>query len=183
MKSRLPITWCFSVAQSFWNFAQNNNKKWNDWTTMMNVVDRRHFGRFVFKMTDREILHCNSPQITYFPWWRHEMETFSALLAICAGNSPVPGEIPTQRPVARSFDVFFDLRLNKWLSKQSWGWWFETPSRPLWRHRNAKRRHFEQSKYIYHTGIQLGRKQWNMYRSAKWSTRAWNVLLKPSCTE
>ena len=45
------------------------------------------------------------------------METFSALLAICAGNSPVPGEFPTQRPVTRSFDVFFDLRLNKRLSK------------------------------------------------------------------
>ena len=41
------------------------------------------------------------------------MEAFSALLAICAGNSPVPGEFHTQRPVTRSFDVFFDLRLNK----------------------------------------------------------------------
>ena len=71
------------------------------------------------------------------PWWRHQMETFSALLAICAGNSPVPGEFPTQRPVTRSFDVFFDLRLNKRLSKQSWGWWFETLSRPLWRQCNA----------------------------------------------
>ena len=70
-------------------------------------------------------------------WWRHQMETFSALLAICAGNSPVPGEFPTQRPVTRSFDVFFDLRLNKRLSKQWWGWWFETLSRPLWRQRNG----------------------------------------------
>ena len=52
----------------------------------------------------------------------------SALLAIYAGNSPVPGEFPAQRPVTRSFDVFFDLRLNKRLSKQSWGWWFETLS-------------------------------------------------------
>ena len=67
-------------------------------------------------------------------WWRHEMETFSVLLAICAGNSPVPGEFPAHRPVTRSFDVFFDLRLNKRLSKQSWGWWFEMLSRPLWRH-------------------------------------------------
>ena len=66
--------------------------------------------------------------------WRHQMRTFSALLAICAGNSPVTGEFPSQRPVTRSFDVIFDLRLNKRLSKQSWGWWFETPSRPLWRH-------------------------------------------------
>ena len=41
------------------------------------------------------------------------MEAFSALLAICAGNSPIPGEFPAQRPVTRSFHVFFDLRLNK----------------------------------------------------------------------
>ena len=69
------------------------------------------------------------------PWWRHQMETFSASLAICAGNSP--GEFPAQRPVMRSFDVFFDLRLNQRLSKQSWGWWFKTLSRPLWRQCNA----------------------------------------------
>ena len=43
----------------------------------------------------------------------------------------------TQRPATRSFDVFLDLRLNKRLSKQSWGWWFETQSRPLWRQCNA----------------------------------------------
>ena len=43
------------------------------------------------------------------------METFSALLALCVGNSPVTGEFPTQRPVTRSFDVdvFFDLHPNK----------------------------------------------------------------------
>ena len=70
--------------------------------------------------------------------WRHQMETFSALLALCTGNSPVPGEFPTRRPVTRSFDVFFDLRLNKWLSKQAWGWWSETLSCPLWRHCNEK---------------------------------------------
>ena len=42
-----------------------------------------------------------------------------------------------QRPVTRSFDVFFDLHLNKWLGKQPWGWWFETPSCPLCRHCNG----------------------------------------------
>ena len=73
----------------------------------------------------------------FIPWWRHQMKTFSALLALCAGNSPVTGEFPAQRPVTRSFDVFFDLRLNKRLSKQSWGWWYETPLRPLWRHSNV----------------------------------------------
>ena len=65
------------------------------------------------------------------------METFSALLVICAGNSPVTGEYPAQRPVTRSFGVFFYLHLNKRLSKQSSGWWFETPSSPLWRHCNV----------------------------------------------
>ena len=51
--------------------------------------------------------------------------------------SPVNGEFPSQRPVTRSFDILFDLRLNKLLSKQSWGWWFETPSRSLWRQCNG----------------------------------------------
>ena len=79
-----------------------------------------------------------------FTWWRHQMETFSALLAICARNSPVPGEFPTQRPVTRSFDVYFDLRPNKRLSKQSWGWWFETLSPHfdvivMTRHRDCRR--------------------------------------------
>ena len=48
-----------------------------------------------------------------------------------------PGEFPTQRPVTRSFDAFYDLCLNKRLSKQPWGWWFETPSWSLWRQCNA----------------------------------------------
>ena len=75
----------------------------------------------------------SSPMVT---WWRHQMETFSASLALCAGNSPVPGEFPAQRPVTRSFDIFFDLRLNKRLNKQPWGWWFETSPCSLWRHYN-----------------------------------------------
>ena len=58
------------------------------------------------------------------------MEIFSALLAICAGNSPVTGDLTAQRPVTRSFCVFFDLRLDKRLSKQSWNWWLETLSCP-----------------------------------------------------
>ena len=72
------------------------------------------------------------------PWWRHQMETFSALLALCEENSPVTGEVPSQKPVSRSFDVFYDLRLNKRLNKHSRRWWFETPSRPLWRHCDAQ---------------------------------------------
>ena len=74
---------------------------------------------------------------TVHVWWRHQMETFSALLALCAGNSPVTGEFPPQRPVTQSFDVSLICELNKRLSKQSRGWWFETPSHLLWRHCNA----------------------------------------------
>ena len=65
------------------------------------------------------------------------METFSALLVLCEGNSPDTDEFPWQKPVKRSFDVFSDLRLNKQLSKQSRRQWFETPPRPLWSHCNA----------------------------------------------
>ena len=54
---------------------------------------------------------------SHLSWWHHQIETFSVL----------------QRPVMWSF-VFFDLSLNKQLSKQSWGWWFEMPSHPLWHH-------------------------------------------------
>ena len=70
-------------------------------------------------------------------WWRNQVEASSALLAICAGNSPVTGEFPAQRPVTRSLDAFLDLRLNKSLSKQWWGWLLETLSRPLWRRGNV----------------------------------------------
>ena len=66
------------------------------------------------------------------------MKTFSALLALCEGNSPVTGEFPSQRPVTRSFEVFFDMRLNKRLSKKSKRRWFETPSRSLWCHCNVR---------------------------------------------
>ena len=88
-------------------------------------------------------------------WWRHQMEKFSALLAFCAGNSPVTGEFPAQRPVTRSFDVFFYVLLNKRLSKQSWDWWFETPSRPLWRHCNGNGAEW---------GMLLHGNSWHYYR-------------------
>ena len=69
--------------------------------------------------------------------WRHQMVTFSALLVFCAGNSSITGEFPRQRPVTRSFAVFFDPRLDQQLSKQWRRWWFETPSRSLWRQCNG----------------------------------------------
>ena len=110
-------------------------------------VSNYHIALIYEKKTSMQLCQCTwcsnvissnfptfSPHIS--TWWRLRIETYSALLAICAGNSSFTGEYPTQRPVTRSFAVFFDLRLNKLLSKQSWGWWFETLSSPLWRHSN-----------------------------------------------
>ena len=70
----------------------------------------------------------------YFPcYWIY----FPCYWTFVRGNSPLTGEFPSQRPVTRSFDVFFDLHLNKRLSKQSRCRWFETPSRLLFRQCNA----------------------------------------------
>ena len=75
--------------------------------------------------------------VTRVPFTLHMMTSsngniFRVTGPLC-GEFTGPGEFTTQRPVTRSFDVFFSLRLNERLSKQPWGWWFETPSRPLWR--------------------------------------------------
>ena len=69
-------------------------------------------------------------------WWRHERKTFYALPGLCEGNPLVIGGFPSQRSERRSFDVFFELLLNKRFSKQSRCRWFETSSRPLWRYCN-----------------------------------------------
>ena len=125
----------------------------------------------------RQIIICTNDDLVQYS---HDdvikMETFSALLAICAGNSPVPGDFPTQRPVTRSFDGFFYLRPNKRLNKQTWGWWFETPSRPLWRYCNASKPHTASVQlnrvFLYAKGLQscfsdtriiviLRQSQWN----------------------
>ena len=85
------------------------------------MIQSSSFDAFYFKLLNP----FGAPYYLRLPitpaWWCHQMATFSALLAICAGNSPVPGEFPAQRPVTRSFNVFFDLRLNKRLSNHEAG--------------------------------------------------------------
>ena len=119
----------------------------NGWVNNREAGDLRHHrAHFDVKVMDFEYMRLwiGSTQFQRtsarpFPdsWWRHQMETFSALLVLCAGNWSVTGEFPSQRPVARSYGVFFNLRLNKRLSKHSYGWWFETQSCSLWRHYNG----------------------------------------------
>ena len=99
------------------------------------------------------------------------METFSAILAICAGNSPVTGEFPAQRSVTRSFDVFFHLRLNKRLSKRS-------EAGDLRRHRA----HYDVSVMIWvniAAGDGLmpdGTKQFNSLRRYRYNFHDWHGL-------
>ena len=64
-------------------------------------------------------------------------ENIFRVTGLCAENSPVTGEFPSQRPVTRSFDAFFDLHLNERLSKQSRRRWFETQLCSFWRHCNV----------------------------------------------
>ena len=121
-----------SFCQNFHHWLQRKLSKWQLAVQLMKKIWSKWHFLFNKNILDTMWLIGETTQ-----WWRNRMKTFSVLLAICAGNSPVPGEFPAQRPVTRSFDVFFDLHPNKQLSKQSWGWWFETPSRPLWRHCSA----------------------------------------------
>ena len=108
------------------------------------------------------------------PWWCHQMETFSAF---CAGNSPVTGEFPAQRPVTRNFDVFFDLRLNKPLGKQSWGWWFEMPWCSLWRHCDDKVLRLYVGTVITKIGSNIHR-PWHL-KGSQWywdsTSYSWNI--------
>ena len=107
--------------------------------------------------------------------WRHEMETFSALLVLCAGNSPVTSELPLQRLVTRSMEVFFDQRPNKRLSEQSRRCWFETPSHPLWRHWNGCR---EDSKNKYQNGWDIKSKY---LQSNRWSPSFYYLIAMEFC--
>ena len=148
----LFLVWAYVLTRSSIKFVLSDLTCWPPQLILhkldlncLHLIPTQHHHRWliiiashdIYGMQDHCCLHWNCKLYQFIPWWRHQMETFSAPLAICAGNSPVPGEFPTQRPVTRSFDVYFDLRPNKRLSKQSWGWWFDTLSCSLWRHCNA----------------------------------------------
>ena len=93
------------------------------------------------------------------------------------GEFTGPGEFPTQKPVTRSFDVFFDLRLNKRLSKQPWGWWFETTSWSLWRHRNANNELYWDSLELWLFLCCLGRFRKHQSRSRCWLVHVHQLLM------
>ena len=83
-------------------------------------------------------------------WWRHQMEAFPRHWPFVRGIHRSPVNSPHKGQWRGALMLYFVLHLNKRLSKQSWGWWFETPSRPLWRHCNiAKETWKMMSIYIY----------------------------------
>ena len=134
-----PInSWGLNIIKHYWNIQRICNANINGW----NVSQQIYIYIYILLDGKLGIGHQNlfKNELGYCAWsnwFFHQLhmmmsskETFSALLALCA----VPGDFPL--PVTRSFDVFFDLRPNKRLSNQWWGWWFETLSSPLWRHCN-----------------------------------------------
>ena len=79
---------------------------------------------FIWKFESAVIFDRSNPM---YGLNKHIMMTssngnISALLAICAGNSPVPGEFPAQRPVTRSFDVYLIcVWINGWVNNREAG--------------------------------------------------------------
>ena len=106
--------------------------------TLQDTCDKniKCFNKIAKKYSHLSIYNLTKSNTKCYPWWSHEMETFSTILALCEWNPPVTGAFPSQSPVTWSFDVLFDLRLNKRFSKQSRHWWFEMPSCSLWCHCN-----------------------------------------------
>ena len=123
-----------------------------DWSQchwkILPVIPNDSASDYGFEISCQKLLHTISiiqnkdqkPNIMLMRWNRYMMTSSNGnifrVTGPLYGEFTGPGEFPTQRPVTRSFDVFFDLRLNKRLSRQPWGWWLETPLWSLWRRCN-----------------------------------------------
>ena len=107
-------------------------------TPLTGTVCSRYLGVIIFKEfpTYSPLLASHGKMRCAFIMMTSSNGNIFRVTGPLCGELTGPGDFPTQRPVTLSFDVFFDLRLNKRLSKQPWGWWFETPSWSLWRHCN-----------------------------------------------
>ena len=117
---------------SFWSLYDIVVSVQNCANTMANAGCHQQLWRWLYRVS-RNYRQCKCIFI-FLHMMKSSNGKSSSLLAPCEGNPQVTGGFPSQRPVTRSFDVFFDL--NKQLSKQSIRWWFETPSPALWRHCN-----------------------------------------------
>ena len=141
--SQRPVTRGFNVL---FDVRQHKrlNKQWSWWwfETPLCPCDVTAVTLFVFRPDD--VIHNGGRDRVnikgYYgnsPWYPTHYMMTSSNGNIFRVTGPLCGEFPSQRPVTRSFDVSLICALNKRSSKQSWGWWFETPSRSLWRHCNV----------------------------------------------
>ena len=117
---------CFNTRQS--RIQRKKNKWLTQWYQFVGLLPH------VISLTS--ILKNAIWPPAYFMMTSSNGNIFRVTGHLC-GEFTGPGEFPAQRPVTRSFDVFFDLRPNRRLSKQWWGWWFNKPLHPLWRHGNV----------------------------------------------
>ena len=133
----------------------------------------RGISRIVYD-TDRNIDTCMHGEIMMMS----SNGNISALLAFCAGNSPVNGDFPKQRPVTRSFDVFFDLCLYQQLNKQLKRRWLETISRSLWRHCNVSKYstrvtcHYHESRWQSHKIIRKFQASGLCFQCSGWQCKS-----------
>ena len=120
----------------WWNYIHNGIMIWKHfpcyWSVVRGIHQSLHWS--LVDSLQKEPVTQNS-DVLIFMMTSSNGNIFRVTGPLC-GEFTGPGEFPTQRPVTRSFDVLFDLRLNKRLSKQPWGWWFKTPSWSFWRQRN-----------------------------------------------
>ena len=117
----ISIVWQIQYGSQSWYSTLKGKTVWYVWFCAAHTgpVDDILRDKFVFVWYT-----CDDDVIK----WKKKIRVTSPL----CGEFTGPGEFPSQRPLKRNFDIFFNLRLNKRLSKQPWGWWFETLS-SLWR--------------------------------------------------
>ena len=114
----------------------NGNNAWNS-VDMIENNDSYLMAAFQQIQRGEKTIITSGPNWFWLSMMTSSNGNIFRVTGLCARNSSVTGEFHSQRPVTRLFDVLFDLRLNKRLSKHSCGWWFETPSCSLWRHCNG----------------------------------------------
>ena len=119
-RSRVAMRFPINQSRNAVVLAKSIMVKWKHYVIRHVIESSVAYRSFIFAMPNFMMTSSN--------------ENIFRVTGLCAGNSPITGEFLSQRPVTRTSDVFFDLCLNTRLSKQSWGWWFETPSHSLWRH-------------------------------------------------
>ena len=129
-----PITWT-SVHLSpnaFYDIHHESN-----FTTLGHGIYRKICSEITISKVLRGVpgatIWRRQPVNNWKQLWRHQMKTFPRYWPFVRDIHRSSVNCPHKGQVTRSFDVLFDLRLNKQLSKLWWGWWFETPTHPLWR--------------------------------------------------